>query len=169
MCLCRNIKKKKRQPKLHVRTQNALSFWAVRKRQVLMCTCMCRHNCRTSSGYLSSQLCIWPSLGNAFEALQVMLLCQLCWRRRPGEEAKHCCSLLFGRLATILTPACAVRRFASLWCPAWARLKAFQLSQQGRRNLGGMKSRSEEISSSTLWVYRHVVRERNTFQLHPSG
>lgn len=110
--------------------------------QVLVCTYKCRHNCRTSNGYLSSQLCIWVSLRNASQALQVMLLCQLWGRLRPGTEVERCCSLLLGMLAAILTPACAVRRFASLWCPAWAccvqlwraRLETFQLSQHGRGN-----------------------------------
>lgn len=78
---------------------------------------MYRHNCRTSSRFLSSQLCIWPSVGNAFEALQEKLLCRLWRRLGPGEEARRLGADVHYRLAAlalVLTPACAVRLFVSL-------------------------------------------------------
>lgn len=62
---------------LSVTTHNTISLY--RKSLVCMCTYMCWHHCRTCSGYLSSQICICSSLGNAFEDLQVMLLCRLQW------------------------------------------------------------------------------------------
>ncbi len=80
--------------------------------------------------------------------------------------------LCLAALALVLTPACAVQRFVSLSCPAWAcwaqfrraGIKAFQLSQQGGRNLGEWKVGRRDFVSVALWVHCHEVkgREGNT-------
>lgn len=143
-----------RQTKLLLTTLNAVLLRAGRKRRVSVYM----HGVgRTSSGYLSSQPCIWPSLGNAFEALQATLLRSTMWRtaaRRGGEK------LLF-------TTVWQVRNniellLSNLWCPAragrvqlWrARLKTFQGSQDGGT------SRNEK------WVIFHFMTGTWQWQKH---
>lgn len=134
-----------------------------------MWTCVCWHTCTTSSGHLSSQLCIWPSLGNAFEALQKKLLCGL----RPDASALLFTTALLS-FSRCWPPACAVQRFVSLWCRAWACWVQPASKPLNYPSKEGGTYRNEKSQLKTLGVYRREgaklqkqKRKIKHFQQHP--